>query len=151
MRSLRYAGLVMGMIALAGCADTTQREDKTFDTAAYYAQDFTCKPSQALVIDLSELERAPQALEGHCVRVTAYARGNLLYADANDTAAASPGSLHRRIGLDWNDPATARHLQLGPSYVTITGRVRLCSRRRAIAARAASQRPRRAAGAPGRP
>lgn len=137
MRLARFAVPAVTALALAACA-TTAAPPPDDATAAYFAEDFTCAAPDAQSVALSALRRAPEDYEGRCVSVSGFAKGNVLFHDAQDAGARTAA---RRIGLDWKDDALARRLQLGPSFVTIIGRLRLCSRRRAMIARKAPATP----------
>lgn len=137
MRLARFTVLALAGLALTACA-ATGPVSRTDRATAYFARDFTCSASDSRSVDLTALRRAPQRYDGQCVTVLGFAKANILFHDAHDAAAAATTP---RLGLDWNDAALARHLRLGPSFVTLTGRVRLCRRRKAMIAKKAPATP----------
>lgn len=131
MTPIRIAAIAAMGLALTACA-TTAPAPTGAEAAAYFAQDFTCKPADAKAADLATVARASSRYAGTCVSVTGFASNDRLYHDAND--AAEPAR-HPHLLLLWHDKALQRRLQLGPSFVTLVGRVRPCGRRKAMAAR----------------
>ena len=136
MRLGPILALAVTGLALAACA-TGGGAPSAVDTNAYFAQDFTCTADGSANVELASLQRAPARYAGKCITVMAFAKGNALYRDAQHAAVAG----QPQIGLDWDNAAMARRLALGPSFVTLTGRVRLCSRRTVMLARSAPTHP----------
>jgi hypothetical protein len=132
MTSIRIATVTAMGLALSACA-TTAPAPKGNDAQACFAQDFTCKAAGAKTADLASIATAPARYAGQCVSVAGFAKNDRLYRDAGD--AIKPAG-HPNLLLQWQDKALERRLQLGPSFVTVTGRVRPCARRRAMAAEA---------------
>ncbi len=130
MTAIRIAAVAAMSLALAACASTAPAP-KDDPAQAYFAQDFTCKAADAQTVDLAAIAGAPARYAGQCVNVVGFASNDRLYRKAAD--AAQPGK-HPHLLLLWQDKALQRRLQLGPSFVTVTGRVRPCGRRKAMAA-----------------
>ncbi len=137
MHSTRTIVLTLAGLALLGCAGPRDGAKGTADAPAYFAQDFTCTAEDSTPVELGALLTAPARYGDRCIRVSGFVKANALYRDAEH--AARPGAAE--IGLDWQDSALARRLALGPSFATLTGRVRLCGRRKAMAALSAPSAP----------
>ena len=115
----------------AGCATTTTPTvDATAQhaAAAYLAADFTCTHASAEDTGMKLLNVMPEKYTDKCVRFDAFTDGTTLYVDAKGMKPAKASD----AGLYWKDAATAHHLKMGPSFVTIVGRFRDCAQHNAM-------------------
>jgi cytochrome c551/c552 len=130
MTAIRIGAAAAMALALTACATTGPRShaDKA---AAYFAQDFTCHPQNAKTVGLTTISAVPARYAGKCVQVSGFAKQNHLYRDGRD--AADPAR-HPGLALIWHDKTIEHRLQLGPSFVTVTARVRSCESRKTMAA-----------------
>jgi hypothetical protein len=123
------------LAALAACATTPQVDPDqrlAAESAAYFAGDFACLRGDTVAVSFARLQDHPEIYADKCVRVDAFTDGIRLYADAGDrqpSLRAVPAAL--RINAVWKNTDLAHRLQLGPSFVTIVGRMRACASYRA--------------------
>lgn len=132
MRLARFAAPIVAALALAACA-TIAPAPKGNEAAAYFAQDFTCEAATAKTVEMASIAAAPARYAGHCVNVSGFAKNDRLYRDGGQ---ATEPAKYPHLVLLWRDKALQHRLQLGPSFVKLTGRVRPCPRRRTMAAEA---------------
>ncbi|MGH6871022.1 MAG: hypothetical protein ACREHE_05890 [Rhizomicrobium sp.] len=122
----------MSVLALLAACGTAPQADpdqmQAAQSAAYFAGNFSCARGDAVAVTFTKLQDNPEAYADKCVRVDAFSDGGKLYADAGDKQGgirAAPAPL--RIVVVWKNADLGKQLQLGPSFVTVTGRVRDCA------------------------
>jgi hypothetical protein len=131
--------VVLASAILVACSTTatqTPVADPSAERAAniaYFAQDFSCTRVGAEEIGLKLLNVMPDRYMEKCIRLNAFTDGVSLYV----SAAGMKPIKDSPAGLYWKSSDTAKHLKLGPSFVTITGRLRDCGRHNAMTAQAA--------------
>lgn len=135
----RIAGaLVLALLAACGTAATqTSVPDHSAEIAAlnaYFAADFSCTRATSDDIGLKLLNVQPDHYMDKCIRLPAFTDSVALYVNA----AGMKPIKDSPAGLVWKSDDAAKHLKLGPSFVTITGRLRDCAVHSARAERAAA-------------
>jgi hypothetical protein len=121
--------LAAGALAfVAACSSTATDTGAQVQAAnaAWLAMDFTCQRADAASVELAALRAHPAQYAEKCIRTKAFADANFLYDDAGQMqrAKTAPG-----LAAYWKDSDVAHRLHLGPSFVTIVGRVRSCEER----------------------
>jgi hypothetical protein len=125
-----------GVLALvAGCVTRTPEREQMLEksrslNAAYVSQDFTCKRTDAANVELAALNANAGQFVEKCVRIKAFSDSTMLYGDAGHMQRPKSGPV---LDIVWKDAEIARRLHLGPSFVTVVGRVRSCDERRKLA------------------
>jgi hypothetical protein len=115
------------LAALAACGTKPDNSQALLDAnTAYFAQDFTCARAGAVEISVGELSAHAEKYTDACVRTKAFTDAAFFYADAGQMQAhkksASPA-----VGAYWKNTEIEHRLRLGPSFVTVMGRVRRCA------------------------
>jgi hypothetical protein len=143
MTGFRLTLRVLGSLALttlAGCgtvATQTSFSDHSAEraaNAAYFAEDFSCTRAGAENIGLKLLNVMPDHYTDKCIQLNAFTDGVSLYV----SAAGMKPIKDSPAGLYWKNDDIAKHLKLGPSFVTIVGRLRDCAKHNAMNAQAAT-------------
>lgn len=130
----------LALVALAGCGTTaiqTAAPDHSAEIAslkAYFAEDFSCTRANSEDSGLKLLNVMPERYKDKCIKLDAFTDATYLYV----SAAGMKPIKDSPAGLVWKSDDAAKHLKLGPSFVTITGRLRDCASHNAKADRAAA-------------
>ena len=130
----------LALMALAGCGTTTATQTSPADhsaeiaaNAAYFAADFSCTRATSEDIGMKLLNVEPARYMDKCIRLNAFTDSAALYVDASGMKPVKASN----AGLYWKNDDTAKHLKLGPSFVTIVGRFRDCAKHNAMTREAA--------------
>jgi len=132
--------LMLVLASLAACGTTTTQApapDHSAEIAAlnaYFAADFSCTRAASEDVGLKLLNVQPDRYMDKCIRLPAFTDSVALYVNAAGMKPIKDST----AGLVWKSDDTAKHLKLGPSFVTITGRLRDCTVHNAKAGRAAA-------------
>ncbi|HEY1632208.1 MAG TPA: hypothetical protein VGF56_12905 [Rhizomicrobium sp.] len=116
---------------------------------AYFAGEYACAKADAVTVQLGEIEKHPEKYADRCLRIDAFSDGSKLYSGGLEmqhdqrSAAVIP-----RVGVVWKNPDMERHLRVGPSFVTVVGRMRDCAQRLAMQQKGEDIRARIAGTAP---
>ncbi|HTQ14948.1 MAG TPA: hypothetical protein VMH86_13820 [Rhizomicrobium sp.] len=133
-KRLRFRAAAPAAFVLLAACGTTPPDDQTLaaNAAAYFTGDFACTRGDAARVPFAALDANPATYDGRCVAFDAFSDGTRLYAGATEMQMdRRSAATHSRLGVTWKASDLARHLQLGPSFVTIVGRVRDCAGHRA--------------------
>ncbi len=122
------AALVLVLLTASGTTATqTPAPDHSAEIAAletYFAADFSCTRVNAEDSGLKLLNVMPERYMDKCIKLNAFTDGVFLYVNA----AGMKPIKDSPAALVWKSDGTANHLKLGPSFVTITGRLRDCAK-----------------------
>ncbi|GEM_PF-2434094 len=132
---LAAASLLAGLTACSSATVRTAAPDHSAEIVAntvYFAADFSCTRAMSEDIDLKPLNAAADRYMEKCIRLDAFTDGTALYVNAKGMKPIKDST----AGLIWKNDDAAKHLKLGPSFVTITGRLRDCAVHNAKAERA---------------
>jgi hypothetical protein len=118
------------LAALAACATAGPEDSRKLADTAYFAADFSCTRAEAANLDFAALEAHPERYANKCIRTDVFSDGVWLYASAGVMQADRNGPFHLRLGATWKNQDLRQRLSIGPSFVTVTGRVRDCVARK---------------------
>jgi hypothetical protein len=118
---------LLAALAACGTAPHDELQTQQAENAAWFAGDFSCKGADGVKVDFAAIEKSPAAYTDKCVRTDVFTDGRKLYGSAlvMQTDQRSAG-VHPRLGVVWKNTDMEHHLKLGPSFVSIVGRVRDC-------------------------
>jgi hypothetical protein len=124
---------LLAALAACGTAPHDELQTQQAENAAWFAGDFSCKGADGVKVDFATIEKNAAAYTDKCVRTDVFTDGHKLYGSAlvmqTDQRAAG---VHPRLGVVWKSTDMGHRLHLGPSFVSIVGRVRDCPARLAM-------------------
>lgn len=124
---------LLAVLAACGTAPHDDLQTQQAENTAWLAGDFSCKGADGVKVEFGTIEQNPTQYIDKCVRTDVFTDGRKLYGSAlvmqMDQRSAA---VHPRLGVVWKNADLGHHLKLGPSFVSIVGRVRNCAARLAM-------------------